>query len=192
MFCNIHFLNTDDVTELRFSPIIYSLAIFILLLFLPIGKPSKASELAIAQDTSKPDAPDMPKVDGTTKDSVSLSWNKPMNTGGSPIQGYIIEKKGPGDADFKPVNNSPVSDTKFTVPNLNEGDEYQFRVRAVNDAGESEPSKPVGPVKAENMPEKPRIDMGKIKDITVKAGQPFDIRVPYHGYPQPTAEWVKV
>ncbi|GAU87381.1 hypothetical protein RvY_00244-2 [Ramazzottius varieornatus] len=156
------------------------------------GKPSKASELAIAQDTSRPDAPDTPKVDGTTKDSVSLSWNKPINTGGSPIQGYIIEKKGPGDADFKPVNKSPVADTKFTVPGLTEGDEYQFRVRAVNDAGESEPSKPVGPVKAENMPEKPHIDMGKIKDITVKAGQPFEIRVPYHGYPQPTAEWIKV
>ncbi|XP_055331451.1 twitchin-like isoform X3 [Paramacrobiotus metropolitanus] len=155
------------------------------------GKPSKASEMAIAQDTTRPDAPDAPKVDSITKDSVGLSWNKPIHSGGSPITGYIVEKKGPGDRDFVPVNKTPISDTKFVVPNLNEGEEYQFRVKAVNDAGPSDPSKPVGPVKVEPQPEKPHIDMGKIKDIVVKAGETFDIRVPYHGYPQPVAEWTK-
>ena len=131
-------------------------------------------------------------MDAITKDSVALSWNKPTHSGGSPISGYIVERKGPNDKDFVPVNRTPINDTKFTVPGLNEGDEYQFRVRAVNDAGESEPSKAVGPVKVEAQPEKPTVDMGKIKDITVKAGETFDIRVPYHGYPQPVAEWVRV
>lgn len=141
---------------------------------------------------ARPDAPDAPKVDSITKDSVGLSWTKPVNSGGTPITGYIVEKKGPGDRDFVPVTKNPVNDTKFVVPNLNEGEDYEFRVRAVNDAGPSEPSKPLGPIKVEPQPEKPHIDMGKMKDIVVKAGQTFDIRVPYHGYPQPVADWVKV
>ena len=35
----------------------------------------------------------------------------------------------------------PPDDCKATVPHLDENTEYEFRVRAVNDAGPSEPSK---------------------------------------------------
>jgi len=41
------------------------------------------------------DAPDQPKVEKVTKDSVTLSWKKPLNDGGSKITGYIIEKRTP-------------------------------------------------------------------------------------------------
>ena len=34
--------------------------------------------------------------------------------------------------------------------------------------------------------------MGKVKDIVVKAGETFDIRIPYEGYPPPTADWIRV
>lgn len=37
--------------------------------------------------------------------------------------------------------------------------------------------------------EKPKLDMSKVKDITVKAGQEFRIAVPFTGVPKPTAKW---
>ena len=46
------------------------------------------------------DAPDQPKIDKITKDSVSLSWKKPANDGGSKITGYIIEKRTPDRSVF--------------------------------------------------------------------------------------------
>lgn len=72
---------------------------------------------------------------------------------------------------------------------LDEGETYQFRVRAVNDEGEGEPSKPTDPIVAVNQPAKPHIDLGKVKDITVKHGEDFEIKVPYTGWPVPGATW---
>ena len=41
----------------------------------------------------------------------------------------------------------PVNGTSFTVPNLVEGSEWEFRVAAVNDAGPGKYSKSTGPHK---------------------------------------------
>lgn len=37
--------------------------------------------------------------------------------------------------------------------------------------------------------DKPRIDVGAVRDITVKAGQEFKINVPFTAFPKPTALW---
>lgn len=37
--------------------------------------------------------------------------------------------------------------------------------------------------------EKPSIDMSKLNDITVRAGQDLKIVVPIKGWPTPTASW---
>ena len=33
------------------------------------------------------------------------------------------------------------------------------------------------------------MDLSGLKDITVKAGQDFDIKIPYEAWPIPTAKW---
>jgi hypothetical protein len=63
----------------------------------------------------KPDAPEPPKPDRITRDSVTLSWRPPRNDGGSKIKGYIIQKKGKGDADWSDVNGTPVPVNVFKV-----------------------------------------------------------------------------
>lgn len=154
------------------------------------GKPSKPSATMTAKERQfAPDAPDAPRVDKVTKDSVTLTWKKPFNDGGSKITGYIVQKRPKNGKDWENATKYPCSDTKFTVGNLKEGDEYEFRIIAVNDIGESAPSKACPIVRVEEQPNKPHIDVGAIRDITVKAGQDFTIDVPFTGFPRPTATW---
>lgn len=86
---------------------------------------------------------------------------------------------------------------------MKEGEKAQFRVRAVNDEGEGEPSRPTPPITAEDQPMAPRIanpsdglmggpgsGIGGLKDITVKAGQEIRLAITWFGSPSPTANWV--
>lgn len=57
------------------------------------SKPTKGQKAEVPIFAA--DAPDQPKVEKITKDSVTLSWKKPTNDGGSRITGYIIEKRSP-------------------------------------------------------------------------------------------------
>ena len=63
------------------------------------------------------------------------------------LTGYQIEKlpvKGRG-GNWIPVNTVSGDKTSFTVPNLIEDSEWEFRVTAINDAGPGKPSKSTGP-----------------------------------------------
>lgn len=155
-----------------------------------LGKPSKPSEPMIAQlQRSRPDPPEPPKPDRITTDSVTLSWRPPRNDGKAKIKGYILQKKAKGDKDWSDVNEVPIHNTVHTVPHLKEGEEYNFRVIAVNEVGPSDPSKPSNPIVIEEQPNKPCMDLGGVRDITVRAGEDFCIHVPYVGFPKPTASW---
>ncbi|RWS00286.1 twitchin-like protein, partial [Dinothrombium tinctorium] len=155
-----------------------------------VGKPSKASAPVKAEKRKfAPGAPDMPRPEKITKDSVTLSWKKPSNDGGSKIIGYVVEKKPKDGKKFEPCNARPCPEPTYTVTGLKEGEEYEFRVVAVNEIGESPPSKACPLVKVEEQPDKPRIDANAVKDITVKAGEEFQIVVPFTGFPKPEATW---
>lgn len=73
---------------------------------------------------------------------MELTWTEPISTGGSPITGYIIEKKDKYSPMWEKAveTNSPAP--TGTVHGLIEGNEYQFRIVAVNKAGLSAPSEP--------------------------------------------------
>lgn len=66
------------------------------------GTPSKPTKVQKAEVPVFPaDAPDQPKVDKITKDSVTLSWKKPNNDGGSKVTGYVIEQRTPDRSALK-------------------------------------------------------------------------------------------
>ena len=48
-----------------------------------------------------------------------------------------------------PCNNFPLRGTEYTATGLTEGETYELRVRAANDAGISDPSAPTKPQVAE-------------------------------------------
>lgn len=82
------------------------------------------------------------KVIDFDTDWVKLEWDKPEFDGGSTITGYIIEKRDKQFQKWEVCTRSEGETPICKVSNLIEGSIYEFRVRAVNKAGESEPSDP--------------------------------------------------
>lgn len=60
-----------------------------------------------------------------------------------------MEKQDATTGEWKPVS-SYVRGTEFEVPNLDEGKRYKFRVKAVNENGQSEPLETESTITAEN------------------------------------------
>lgn len=73
-------------------------------------------------------------------DRVDLKWEPPKDTGGAPITGYIIEMKEKPSTNWVEATVTQSPQPKGRVTGLKKGSVYQFRVRAVNKAGPSEPS----------------------------------------------------
>lgn len=70
-----------------------------------------------------------------SRSSVALKWSTPLNDGGSPITGYIVERKPytiTGEGRWLKCNYTNVTDTNFKVTALGEGEAYEFRVIAKN------------------------------------------------------------
>ena len=86
--------------------------------------------------------PAAPTVADKTKHSVTLAWSAPERDGGSPVKGYIIEIQDEGSSEWARINDADSlhPTTEFTVPSLRELKLYRFRIIAVNDIGESDPS----------------------------------------------------
>ena len=83
---------------------------------------------------------------------MELSWDKPTDDGGGKIQGYIVEVKPKDGGDWTEATPEPVRDTQVKLPNLKEGSELQYRVRAVNAAGPGQASRPTELIKVEKQP----------------------------------------
>jgi len=71
---------------------------------------------------------------------VNLSWEKPIDDGGSRIQGYLIDKREIDSDTWQRVNAAICVTTQINISNLIEGRQYVFRVFAQNEAGLSLPS----------------------------------------------------
>jgi hypothetical protein len=60
-----------------------------------------------------PGAPGMPKGIETSEDSITITWSKPRNDGGSPITGYMIEKRLISEEKWTKSTHNIVLDTTF-------------------------------------------------------------------------------
>ncbi|CAF92417.1 unnamed protein product, partial [Tetraodon nigroviridis] len=161
-----------------------------------LSKASEASKGAVAQNPVDP--PTKPEVTNVTRTTVSLKWSAPLNDGGSPIVGYIIERKPytlTGEGRWLKCNYTNVTDTFYTVTALGEGEPYEFRVIAKN-ANQvcSIPSESTGSVqcKTDFEPPKAQLDSKLMSEtVMVRAGSDLVLDAAVGGRPEPKAFWSK-
>ncbi|CAJ0938758.1 unnamed protein product [Ranitomeya imitator] len=91
-----------------------------------------------ASRTAVPPAPGNISALRDTKTSAVVQWEKVERA--PEILGYYLYSRIVGDDEWQPVNNKPLQCTRFTVPELQTGKDYEFSVKAVNEAGLSERS----------------------------------------------------
>ena len=79
----------------------------------------------------------------STKTSITLVWSKPVYDGGAPIINYSLDLRVHSEADpekpsegWKRIDtHGPLVLTEFTIPQLDEKIEYEFKVSAQNQVG---------------------------------------------------------
>ncbi|XP_062322120.1 myomesin-3 [Osmerus eperlanus] len=101
-----------------------------------VSDPSTASPPLTLGDALAPPAP--PHGIQAVRDSdlsVLLQWEEPAKIEG--ILGYYLYYSEAGRAEWRTVNNKPLTSTRFTVHGLKAQKEYVFRVKSVSRAGTS-------------------------------------------------------
>ena len=82
-----------------------------------------------------PTAPSNLTAEVIGRDTVTLKWDKPFNTGGVPLSGYVIEQVDGKSSRWRISAYTDPRTTWWTISNLIQGFEYNFRVRAENPDG---------------------------------------------------------
>nr|XP_006823014.1 PREDICTED: titin-like [Saccoglossus kowalevskii] len=110
------------------------------------GKYSEPSDSKVAKPPyGLPDAPGKPVVSDIDATKMTLNWTPPLDDGGAPVKGYIIEKRDKVSSRWMKANRFDVTDLTYVVTDLQQGSEYQFRVAAENKAGVDKYSDPSDP-----------------------------------------------
>ncbi|XP_074905359.1 myomesin-2 isoform X1 [Buteo buteo] len=113
-----------------------------------------------------PGAPMDVKCHDANRDYVIVTWKPPNTTSESPVIGYFVDKCEVGLENWVQCNDAPVKICKYPVTGLQEGRSYIFRVRAVNSAGISRPSRVSEPVAALDP-----VDLERTQTIHVDEGR---------------------
>ncbi|KAI0982140.1 hypothetical protein GJ496_002986, partial [Pomphorhynchus laevis] len=138
-----------------------------------------------------PDSPDTPRCIDHTEDSITIAWNKPLSDGGAPINGYLVEIRDSPNSSWKPLFTAPKSGRTATAKNLEDGHVYEFRVSAVNNAGQSPWAETDEPIEARPQDFTPYIPYTSTKTIKVKEGEPIEIDIPFVASPLPESIFSK-
>uniref|UniRef100_A0A8C1WA28 Titin n=1 Tax=Cyprinus carpio TaxID=7962 RepID=A0A8C1WA28_CYPCA len=145
-----------------------------------------------------------PEATDITRTSMQIVWDKPSVDGGSMVTGYYLERRNKKSLRWVKMYKDPISDTKAKVHHLTEGNEYQYRVCAINKAGEGpysvvsdfyKAADPVGIINNLNcyFAEEAQVDtdVAMRTHYIVKAGKDVEIMVPLKGRPAPNVSWKK-
>ncbi|XP_076003393.1 myomesin 1a (skelemin) [Genypterus blacodes] len=104
-----------------------------------VGEPSSATgDIMVGDKLDLPAAPGSAVAIRNTDTSVVISFGASKEV--THLAGYYIECSIVGSDVWMPCNNSPVKQTRFVCHGLCTGENYVFRVKAVNAAGYSQSS----------------------------------------------------
>ncbi|XP_069545557.1 M-protein, striated muscle isoform X1 [Brachyistius frenatus] len=149
--------------------------LYTLRIFTKDGTSEHSAYLFVSDATSSsagaPGAPMSVKAFDINSDYVLVAWKPPNTVNEAAIIGYFVDRCEAGTDTWVQCNDAPVKVCKYPVHGLKVGHSYHFRVRAVNSAGMSRPSRKSGQVTALDAAENERLQVIKIEgkyDIVIK------------------------
>uniref|UniRef100_A0A3Q1EUA4 Titin n=1 Tax=Acanthochromis polyacanthus TaxID=80966 RepID=A0A3Q1EUA4_9TELE len=148
------------------------------------GLPAETADAVKVSEVPLP--PGKITLSDVTCNSVRLSWEKPDHDGGSKITCYTVEMQAKGEDTWTVCSESKA--LEVTINGLTKGQEYFFRVSAVNEKGQSEPKSLLAPVTVKDTSAGPVINLLS-NSFSVKAGNDLKIDVPFKAVPPPTVAW---
>jgi len=134
--------------------------------------------------------PSQPEVTEWNERCMTIKWKSPIDDGGMPVYAYNVEAKTTG-AEWQVWECLDTPETTAIMQKLQKGQEYQFRVVAINKAGKSDASFPSRPKVAKETDLLPFIDAKCLRDTTVEVKERLKFDVPIFGEPAPEVCWMK-
>ncbi|CAF3389468.1 unnamed protein product [Rotaria socialis] len=156
------------------------------------SEPSAPSRTIVAKNPfDKPGPPSGLTIDAVGNEWIELSWQPPIKDGGSPITGYVVERRTTSNYKWH-APTDPIEGTTTKLHSLHTGHKYEFRVRAQNAGGVGEPSSPTKEteIKEPIIGEKPRF-IQELEPVTVVSGRPVTLTARVKGDPTPEFKWLK-
>uniref|UniRef100_A0A8C9RPM3 Titin-like n=1 Tax=Scleropages formosus TaxID=113540 RepID=A0A8C9RPM3_SCLFO len=150
--------------------------------------PSIISEPVVAAYPFTPLPPGKVTVQDVTSNSVTLTWERPDHDGGSRITGYIVEMQSKGSEKW--TQCMTVKGNEAVVVGLTQGEEYLFRISAVNEKGTSDPRQLNVPVIAKDLVVAPAFKL-LFSTFSVLAGDDLKVDIPYVAHPKAVVSWHK-
>ena len=84
--------------------------------------------------------PGRPQVTDVTDSAITITWEPPVTDGGAPVLHYVVERREVRGPRWVRMQQATVRAPPYTLTNVLEGNQYEFRVSAENVIGVSEPS----------------------------------------------------
>lgn len=112
------------------------------------GSDEAPVEIVILDRPGKPEGP--LEISDVHKEGCKLKWSKPKDDGGLPLTSYVVEKMDTANGRWTPAGCVDPSKTDIVLTGLEPGHQYHFRVKAVNEEGDSEPLDTESPITAKN------------------------------------------
>uniref|UniRef100_A0A8C4QXL2 Titin n=1 Tax=Eptatretus burgeri TaxID=7764 RepID=A0A8C4QXL2_EPTBU len=135
-----------------------------------------------------PQPPGKITVLDVTRNSTSLSWLKPEHDGGSKITGYIVEMQAKGTDKWAVC--ATVKVLQAMIESLVQGEEYRFRICALNEKGRSDPRNLAAPVVAKDLVIQPEISSA-FSTYSILAGKTLNVEFVVSGRPKPALTWTR-